>query len=44
MTLHRRTLLAGDRKPRLRQLEAFYGSPVDLIADRDQGRTAFLPG
>jgi iron complex transport system ATP-binding protein len=26
------------------QLEALYGAPVELITDRDNGRTAFLPG
>ena len=26
------------------QLEALYGTPVELITDRDTGRTAFLPG
>lgn len=26
------------------QLEALYGAPVELIAERDTGRTAFLPG
>ncbi len=26
------------------QLEALYGTPVERIADRDTGRTAFLPG
>jgi iron complex transport system ATP-binding protein len=26
------------------RLEALYGAPVELIADRDDGRTAFLPG
>jgi iron complex transport system ATP-binding protein len=26
------------------QLEALYGAPVELITDRDDGRTAFLPG
>ena len=26
------------------QLEALYQAPVELIADRDTGRTAFLPG
>ncbi|MFZ3355033.1 MAG: ABC transporter ATP-binding protein [Xanthobacteraceae bacterium] len=26
------------------QLEALYGAPVELITDRDTGRTAFLPG
>lgn len=26
------------------QLEALYGAPVELISDRDSGRTAFLPG
>lgn len=27
-----------------RQLEALYGTPVELIADRETGRAAFLPG
>lgn len=27
-----------------KQLEALYGTPVELITDRDTGRTAFLPG
>jgi iron complex transport system ATP-binding protein len=26
------------------QLEALYQAPVELIADRDTGRSAFLPG
>jgi iron complex transport system ATP-binding protein len=26
------------------QLEALYGAPVELITDRENGRTAFLPG
>jgi iron complex transport system ATP-binding protein len=26
------------------ELEALYGAPVELIADHDNGRTAFLPG
>jgi iron complex transport system ATP-binding protein len=26
------------------QLETLYGAPVELITDRSDGRTAFLPG